>query len=199
MYLKFIAIISVCILTGCATNNTNQVENNFVSPPPQDKAQVVFMRFSSVGAASKASLYDVTDGSLEPLGIIYDKEKLIYLVKPGKRIFMVFSEAADFMEADLLPGKTYYSIATARFGGWDSRFSLWPIKTDSRADYYIGSAKVQNWIKKTKLVDSGEEAIAFYKRFQEEIDLKYEKNWQKWKTITKGDLVRRTLSPEDGS
>src|SRR5438552_7666062 len=44
---------------------------------------------------------------------------------------MVVSEAADFLDADLEAGKTYFVAVRPRMGAWRARFSLEPIAPSS--------------------------------------------------------------------
>ncbi len=72
----------------------------------EDDTTVVFMRYSAVGAAIKATVYEITDDKTIFIGIMKNKTKINYPTTAGKHTFMVVSEAADFMEADLAAGKT---------------------------------------------------------------------------------------------
>ncbi len=63
---------------------------------------------------------------------------------------MVIGENADFMDAELLAGKTYYVLVTPRPGLWKARFSLRPIHeeelgTDDFDEWYDAS----RWVEKT--------------------------------------------------
>lgn len=44
------------------------------------------------------------------IGIAYPQSRLSYQAHPGKHEFMMVADDADFMSANLLPGKTYYVI-----------------------------------------------------------------------------------------
>ena len=54
----------------------------------------------------KASIYEVTGEETKFIGILKNKSKIIYKSNPGKHTFMGVSEAADFMEANIVEGKT---------------------------------------------------------------------------------------------
>ena len=58
--------------------------------------------------------------------------EIAYPAAPGRHRFMVVSEAADFMDADLAPGKTYYTVVAPRIGMWKARFSLYPRRPDDQ-------------------------------------------------------------------
>ena len=118
MLKKTITLFAILIsLAGCATSPKMAVApNQTVTKPSAQESQIIFMRSSFVGSAIDASLFDVTNGNMEFIGIISNATKIAHVTKPGKHTFMVVSEAADFMEADVLPGKNYYSIVTPRMG-----------------------------------------------------------------------------------
>lgn len=83
--------------------------SNAESPDGVDSIEgttaIVFMRSSMVGAAIKTSIYEVTNGETIFIGILKNKMKINHQTSPGKHTFMVVSEAADFMEADVIAEK----------------------------------------------------------------------------------------------
>lgn len=201
MKLSRLIVIIACTVafTGCASTSMTLSQSQIIEKPPASKAQVVFLRSSFVGSAIAASLFDVTNTEPEFIGIINNGKKIAYNVDPGKHVFMVVSEAADFMEADLTGGKTYYSIITPRMGAWKARFSLWPIRTDGSGDYNTNSKDFEQWLRNCKLVTNSEASLAWYRNNLTSVKAKQAENWQVWKTKTPADLAKRTLNPGDGS
>ena len=63
---------------------------------------------SSVAAAIGCDLFEVVNGELKFIGQLPTGNKVAYETTPGKKVFMAYGTAADFMLADLSPGKTYY-------------------------------------------------------------------------------------------
>ena len=161
-------------------------------------ATVVFMRSSMMGGFDKSSVYDVTGGKTRFLGIMKNKNKIEYKVKPGRRTFMVVSEAADFMEANLVAGKTYYSMVVARSGAWKSRFSLIPIRNDGTTKYNTGLKDFDKWKRKTKPVTIDEKDKAWYAKHKESVEAKRKKYWVKWQEKSPADRAERTLNRGDG-
>ena len=104
------------LASGCASNMMIDSAEQELVAPAADTAQIVFLRSSILGSAIQAVVYDATDGGAEFIGILSNGKKLAHTVQPGKHVFMVVSEAADFMEAELLGGKTYYAMITPRMG-----------------------------------------------------------------------------------
>nr|WP_202410430.1 hypothetical protein [Pseudomaricurvus sp. HS19] len=185
-------------MVGCASNPMAVSNQTTVTSLGDDKAQVVFMRDTFVGSAINASLYDVTNEEPVFIGIISNATKVSYATSPGKHTFMVVSEAADFMEADLSAGKTYYSLVTPRMGAWKARFSMWPIKSSSGAQYRTDSPEFKQWQANTKNAQLTEKAEAWFAANKSSIVAKQKKYEAAWNQKSAEDLAERTLNPEDG-
>jgi hypothetical protein len=198
MQVRILALFAVVLMAGCASNPMALSPQQELQPPPADKAQVVFMRSSFVGSAISATLYEVSNGDIEFIGVLVDGAKIAYQTTPGDHAFMVVSEAADFMEADLSAGKTYYSIVTPRMGMWKARFSLWPIKTSPDAEFHTGMDDFEKWVSKTKFMDNTDKSRAWYEGNKDSVKSKYEEYLPVWMNKSAEDLAERTLVPEDG-
>jgi len=149
--LKPLLIVGLLVMAaGCASPfmaDLPEDKTNFTPGP--DEAMVVFMRPSAFGGAVQSVVYDVTGGTPEFIGIVSASRKIAYSATPGERRFMVVSESADFADAELLAGKTYYMLVTPRFGVWRARFSLRPVsKSDMAAEPF------DDWVKGTKWVEN---------------------------------------------
>lgn len=195
---KLIVLIVSVLFTACASNPMSVSEQTAIASPAADESQVVFMRDSFVGSAIKASLYDVSGDKPIFIGIIANGTKVPYRTEPGEHTFMVVSEAADFMEANLAGGKTYYSLVTPRMGMWKARFSLWPIKRAADADYRLDSDNFQQWLNSTKVAEKTPEASRWFQSNKNSVEAKQEKYWPVWGEKSEDDLARRTLILEDG-
>lgn len=176
--------------------------SNAESPDGVDSIEghtaIVFMRSSMVGAAIKTSIYEVTNGETIFIGILKNKTKIIYQTSPGKHTFMVVSEAADFMEADVMAGKTYYSMITPRPGAWKARFSMIPVRNDGTTEFNTGSEKFEKWKKKTKVASMTEKSKAWYEKHKQSVEEKRTKYWAKWMQKSAEELAARTLNATDG-
>ncbi|VUD69359.1 hypothetical protein TDB9533_04726 [Thalassocella blandensis] len=196
--IRIFAICSLLLFAGCASNPMIVAPQQTVQQPDNDKSQVVFMRSSFVGSAINASLYDVTNGEIKYLGIIANNTKIAYETTPGKHTFMVVSEAADFMEAELGTGKNYFSIATPRMGAWKARFSLWPIKKGSNSEYHTDMPECQTWVSNTKLMENTAQSKAWYEKNKNSVKQKYDKYYPAWKNKSEAEIEKRTLNIDDG-
>lgn len=117
------------LLQACASERMRELDlaPPLVTSPSTDKATVVFLRPSYFGGAIQSSVFDITDGSIELVGIVSAGRKVAYGSKSGQRRFMVAGEAADFMDADLQAGKTYYARVEPRMGLFKARFAFVPV------------------------------------------------------------------------
>jgi len=194
-----LAVLSMSLFfAGCASNSMLVSNSQTVSDVSENKAQVVFMRSSFVGGAINGSLFDVTSGSPVFIGIIANGTKVAYETSPGKHLFMVVSEAADFMAADVEAGKSYFSIVTPRMGFWKARFSLWPVRNDGSTKFNTGTDEFKNMLQKTKLMENSEKSLAWFNKHKLDIDAKRKEYLTVWNEKSANDLKLRTLRPEDG-
>lgn len=191
-------LLGTLLLAGCASNPMDPVADQTIPAAAPDKAQVVFMRDAYTGKAIVSSLYDVTDGKTHFIGVMANGTKIAYPTTPGKHTFMVVSEAADFMEADLVAGKTYYALVTPRMGLWKARFSLWPISNDPEAAHSLKSKNFKGWVEDTDLVTNSPKSLAWYERVKASIEKKRAEYWPVWQEKSADAVAERTLKPSDG-
>ena len=148
----WICILALFVLGGCASSPMNFAPEQTLPSVNSNEAQVVFLRTSHFGGAISASLFQVTEAETDYLGISAVGTKIAVKTSPGEHLFMVVSEAADFMKAVLEGGKTYYAMVTPRMGAWKARFSLWPVKRDANAEYSLQNEGFQKQVDGTKLL-----------------------------------------------
>jgi hypothetical protein len=192
-----LTLLGSVLLTGCSSL-MQPVDNQAVQAAPQDRAQVVFMRSAFSGRGIDASLYDVTAGTTQFVGILSNDTRIAYPAAAGHRVFMVVSEAADFMEADLVAGKTYYAMITPRIGMWKARFSMWPVARDPKAEYSFQSKDFNDWIGDTKLVTNSPKSLNWFEKNKFSVEAKRVEYWPVWKKKSPADLDLRTLKTADG-
>ena len=191
-------LLGTLLLAGCASNPMAPVADQTLPPAAADSAQVVFMRDAYTGKAIVSSLYDVTDGKTRFIGVMANGTKIAYPTTPGKHTFMVVSEAADCMEADLVAGKTYYALVTPRMGLWKARFSLWPISNDPEAAHSLKSKNFKGWVEDTDLVTNSPKSLAWYERVKASVEKKRASYWPVWQEKSAEAVAERTLKPTDG-
>lgn len=116
-----ILLAAAVALGGCAAAPRYDKVNwaTRVQHPEPGLALIYFVRDGRlIGDSAIVMDDDVYIGELPAWGHI------AYLAKPGIHRFAVVSEAADFMEADLQAGKTYYANVRRRMGVTTERYSF---------------------------------------------------------------------------
>jgi hypothetical protein len=157
--------------------------------PVPGKASVVFMRPSLLGAAIASSVFELRSPDDVFVGHVPAKKKLVHHVAPGPVRFMVVSEAADFLQADLEAGKTYYVLVTPRVGWWRARFSLRPVTAEE-----LGSKQFQEWFDDCAWVETTDEARGWARQHASSVQEKKVEYLQKWEPRTD----KPTLKASDG-
>jgi hypothetical protein len=158
------------------------------------QSQIIFMRATSYGGNVAASIFDVTDsGEAKFIGIVRPWNKIVYPVRPGVHTFMVVSEAADFMQATVVGGKTYHALVTPRMGAWKARFSFKPVRADE-----LEGSQFTTWDRKTKLVTNTPTTQAWARENAASVADKRDRYWPEWSGKSQSDKDAQTLRAEDG-
>lgn len=182
--LRLITVLSLIALLGaCASAHVTEVpDTQRVTKPAPGKSLLYFTRPSSFGGAIQATVYD----GQKYIATVSSGTHVAYQADPGKHMFMVIGENADFMQADLSPNKTYAAVVQARMGVWKARFSLNPVNGP------IPPEVIQN----TKQVISNDEGLRWAKENEASIKEKYTEYLNKW--MAKPDAEKQTLRAESG-
>lgn len=159
----------------------------------QGTATVIFMRPSIFGGVIKSSVFDITSGENDVIGILSSEQKLSYRVSPGKHMFMVIGENAGFMQAELEAGKTYYCRVRAKVGMWKARFALQPIRHTE-----LDSEDFLTWQKNTEQVENRDAARVWAAKHAPSIEDKHVKYLRKWEKKSDAEKAEYTLRKEDG-
>lgn len=189
-----ILMVIALLLSGCAGTVKNMREvpaGSAEVTPEKGKAVVVFLRPSGVGFAISSSVFEVRGDNMALAGIVAAKAKVAYRLNPGRHLFMVVGEGADYMSADLLPNKTYYAYVTPRMGIWKARFSLEPKhRQDLNASEFIAALDGCKWVEKIPESDN------WMHENIESIKSKHAEYYPEWMALPENERVR--LLPEDG-
>jgi len=154
------------------------------------ESKMVFMRPGALGGAVAATVFDVTDADTKIIGIIHMRGKLTYPLKPGVYTFMVVSEAADFMQVTVSPGKTYYALVSPRMGAWKARFSFTPLRG--------GDSRAEQWERSTNLQNNPARADNWMRDNASSVDDKRSRWWPVWNNKPESQKASQTLLAEDG-
>jgi len=162
-----------------------------VAPVPD--AKIVFVRPSYyVGDLPvPTSVFDVTEpGEAKFIGILNRRTRVEYPVTSGLRTFMIVSETADFMQAQIVGGKTYYALVTPRPAAWKARFSLVPVRQNEQ--------DVQKWDEDLQLVTNTSRTLSWAKSNAASADNKRDRYWPEWSSKPEHQRLAQTLNAEDG-
>lgn len=187
-------LLAVLAISGCAGTISNMrhvpVESAPVGPA-KDKALVVFSRPSGMGFAIQSSVYEIISDAPTLIGIVAAKTKVAHQVAPGQHLFMVIGENADFLSANLLPGKTYYVYVAPRMGMWKARFALEPKR---RTD--LDSAEFKAELEECKWVETNSESNQWMQGNLTSIHSKRAEYYKDW--LQRPAPEKLQLLPEDG-
>lgn len=184
------------LLVGCASSVMTKAPSPDLKPPPAGMAEIVFMRDSFVAGAIGCDLLEVDkSGKLKFIGVVANGTKIAYLTPPGHKVFMAYGTAADFMEANVVAGKTYFVILRPNWG--TGGFAPTPIR--QRNDKWsMQSPDFSKWLSDTDLVVTNETAPAYFKQNKADLEKIYTKYWTRFQQKTPIQRRERTLDPQDG-
>ena len=182
----FVAAVLACG-SGCARRSTlaDYVPWEQIGTPPPDRAVVIFLRPAFFGYLISAAVYQ--DDQF--LGIVMRNTYVMQSTTPGRHMYMVVSEAADFMSADLEGGKIYFVTVVPRTGWGRARFSFEPVTPSSPS-----WAELDGWLRDSQRAILNEDGRQWARDNQESVLGKkadYLPEWQE-----KADQPH--LQPQDG-
>jgi hypothetical protein len=183
-------------LAGCASNVMREVGSQEISPPAPDKVKVVFMRTSFVGGAIGAEVFEVVDGKLNFVGALPMGKKVVYETTPGKKVFMAYGTAADFMLGDLAGGRIYYSIVRPNWG--TGGMIPTPVRADGTSEFHTKTPEFAGWVSGTAMTAPGPEAEDWFDKERPRYQEIYGRYWETFQRKSPAEKAERTLNPGDG-
>ena len=200
--LSWIAIFASLLLPACTSTsslmNKSANTNTSTQATNPNSAHVTFMRPSSYGGTIQSSVFDlkhkVNKLSKDAfVGIVSAETKVLYEAEPGYHLFMVIGENADFMQAHLAAGKTYYVLVTPRMGWWKARFSLKPIHKQD-----LNSEDFKDWFESTEWYENTNDSHQWAVENWESIQEKKADYIEDWEAKSDTDKAALTLQDSDG-
>ena len=191
---RIVLVAALALLApGCASIKymKEMPAGSAVQAPRPGKAVVVFMRSSFLGKAVSASVFEIRNDNPQLVGLVANDTKQGYEVNPGRHVFMVVSESADYLSADLAPNRTYYAFVTPRMGAFRARFSLAAVHRGGDL-----SKRAQDCLKDCRLVQKTSESEAWARENMSDIRAKHKENYPRWNQ--KPNNEKPHLAREDG-
>lgn len=139
-------------------------------------------------------IYDVTSETPKLAGAIKPNTKFAYVVPAGKHLF----QSIGLLEANVVGGRTYYVLVVEPLMS-RLKSELFPVRNGGRGEWQY-SNEFRNYLEKAVLVETTPKA---YKEYEKKMYTKYlnqlrDKELVERKSMSKHDLFRVTLNPEDG-
>ncbi len=187
--------VAVLWLSACSSKVMMKSESPDVVSPPVEKATVVFMRKSIVASAIGVEIFEVVDDQLSFVSALPTGNKIAHQTAPGTKVFMAYGTAADFMIANVLGGKTYYSIVRPNWG--TGGFAPTPIR-QATSEYNMQADDFESWNSGTTLIEKNQTADEWFQQNKAKYQAIYQQYWQRFQNKTSDEKRQRTLLPEDG-
>jgi len=183
-----ISLAFVVLLAGCAGNVAHMDQLDVAAPAPSPapgKAMIVFLRPSGMGFAVQSTVYEVTGGKVDIVGVLPAKARTAYQAAPGEHLFMTVGENAEFMSADLEAGKTYYAKVEPRVGAWKARFVLTPVnRTEAATTEFNKDLDDCKWVAKNS------DTEAWFSGTRSEIESKRSQYYSDWAKKPESERAR---------
>ena len=196
--LSLVFALVLLLLSGCASMTMQEAQEQTPPSPTSEKALLVFLRPPLAGSDSPVSVYDVTSGNPFFIGILASNTKVYRLTDPGHRTFMVVADGADFMQADLVAGKTFHGLVIPGREAEKDHFFLYPVKNNPASEFHAASRDFTSWLTSAKLVENAPAAEQWAWDNNADVLEKYHEYWPKWLRKTAAEKERQTLRPGDG-
>ena len=151
-------------------------------------AKLIFFRPSKQSSGVEAALFDVTEpGDPRFIGTVTPASKFSYSLRPGLYTFMVVGETAEFMQATVVGGKTYYALVIPKSGA--RRFAIEPVR-----QHEIGGKDFASWDRGTRSVDGAGKTYDAGDASEKRV-----RYWQQdWMKKSESQRAELTLNAEDG-
>ncbi len=185
----FTFFLSAC--SGPLINMQPVSEEMAVAAPVDGKSLVIFMRPSLKESNIQSSVHLADESGPSLIGIVAANKKVSFETDPGKFLFMVVGENADFLSAELLANKTYYVLIAEKTGGLEPDFTLNPIRYSE-----LDSDIFNRWLSECEWVENTPNSEAWARSKRAEFGEKYEKYYPQWKAKDKQSAAM--LLPGDG-
>ena len=202
MRIRTSALSLLIVLLAAACGSEPVAEDDGVKPEP-GKAMIVFLREPKLAlqaSAPKTSLFLVhADGEGQDfIGILLQGKKIAYNVEPGDHLFMIVGEAADFLEAHMEAGKTYYAVVEKRWGVTRPRYSLWPVSDHPGDQHAVAVSDMAKLRAKCEWLEPGDRDRDWYAENKGSVDHKRAGYLKKWNAREEEGAEHHKLSREDG-
>jgi hypothetical protein len=169
MKLRSLFTLAAVILAGCASGPPPAplfaAANVALTPPPADKAQIIFLDpINAIQGMFPVGLYEVNGTERTLLAELASHTKSVQLVTPGHHVFASNFGGGDahIMEADVAAGKRYYVLLRFIYA---QGMQLRPIRPTATSDFSVANKDFPEWVSITHYVEKTAAADEHDKKF----------------------------------
>lgn len=198
--LVWVLVLFVLASVGSAAERSEKmIESIEPSPAPAaGMAQVVFVRHDPLGRGVQATLYEVHDIEPRFLGILSNGTRIAIDFTPGFHRLMVLGGRAEFFDAELIEGRTYYVLVQPIRGTFKARFLPRPVRNHDTAELHAHTPWFRKKLACTVRVEGTPDAEAWFAAKQDEIRDTTAEHLAKWKRKKASKRDANALRAEDG-
>jgi len=196
IFKKISVVVLALLVQGCASNLMKTSDVGVVETPDRDTATIVFMRSSFVASAIGVELFEIDNGEIKFVGALPNGSKIAHKTTPGKKVYMAYGTAADFMIANVEGNKTYYAIVRPNWG--TGGFAPTPVRSDGSTDYNMQTDDFSTWQKETALLEKKDGADKWFAKNKAKYLEIYNDYWARFQTKTESQKRERTIQLSDG-
>ena len=181
--------LAALILTGCGSSLMNTLPRGTSYSPGSDQALIIFMRPGRIAGRVRSAVLDATGSEYKMVGFLTGRTRVAYKTAPGKLLFMISGRTAEFLEAEVEAGKTYFALIRAiqiPFVG--TKFLFDPVDQEQAA-----LPKFAEWKRISRFVKNTPQSIEWARKSESRLKIQQDRSYEKWKS--KGHAG---LTPRDG-
>lgn len=201
-YFHSVLFASVLALGGCASGPPPKPQfvesaSQTLSPPPPDRAQIVFLEpINSIQGAVPVGIFKMDGDQRTLLATTGAHSKAAVLLAPGRHVLMANQSGAvaHFLEANVEAGKRYYVLLRFVYA---YGFQMRPLRPSGPSDYTVLHKDFPNWVSTTRFVDKTPDSDAFFEKYKESVDKSQATGWKNWLAKTPEERAELTLNPQD--
>lgn len=165
---SLLALAAAVVLAGCASGPPPAPlfadANVTLTPPPADKAQIIFLEpINAIQGAFPVGVYEVNGTERTLLAELASHTKSVQLFAPGHHVFAsnFGGGPAHIMEADLVAGKRYYVLMRFIYA---QGMQLRPIRPTGPSDFSVTNKEFPEWVSITRFVEKTAAADEYDKK-----------------------------------
>ena len=194
--LRLIWLLFFCACGAQARTASIQESLAALPPPPQDEAQIIFLK-PSAGFVTWAGILELEGDRRRLLGVMGVKARLVTTVPPGKHRFMTYDQkgATQFLEAEVEAGKRYFVLVRFLYGAGNQ---LRPIRPAGTSDYDMTNPEFAEWLADSSEKPARPEQLRFFRKKDEKVAKAQALGWKHWLRKTDDERAQLTLRAEDG-